>query len=68
MPSPPTDDLAIGASRPVQLPASAIAARVVATGGGYARRTPRGWMITRTSADPIVARVLVVDRYLRISR
>ena len=68
VPSPPTDDLAIGASRPVQLPAWAMAARVVATGGGYARRTPRGWMITRTSADPIVARVLVVDRYLRISR
>jgi hypothetical protein len=68
VPAPPTDDLAIGASRAVQLPASAVAARVVASGGGYARRTPRGWMITRTSADPVVARVLVVDRHLRVSR
>jgi hypothetical protein len=67
VPAPDVTDLAIGASRPVQPPSWAIATRVVATGGGYARRTPRGWMITRTSADPIAVRILAVDRYLRIS-
>lgn len=68
-PAPPaTDDLAIGASLPVQLPSWALAARVLASGGGYTRRAPRGWVITRTGPEPIVVRIVAVDRYLRVSR
>lgn len=58
-------DLAVGASAPIQLPSGVAAARVVATGAGYARRAPRGWFVTRTAEGPIDVRILAVDPLLR---
>jgi hypothetical protein len=57
--------LAVGASAPIALPAELVAARVVATGDAYARRTPNGWMITRTGPGDFRVRITGVDRYLR---
>ncbi|AKF09702.1 hypothetical protein [Sandaracinus amylolyticus] len=58
-------DLAIGASFGVPVPRELIAARVIAEGPGYARRTPRGWMVTRTAQGALTVRVIGVDALLR---
>lgn len=57
--------IAVGASYSVQVPAEWLAARVRAAGAGYARRTPRGWSIVRTGPGPIEARLDGVDALLR---
>lgn len=59
------EDLAIGALAPVQVPTELAAARVIASGAGYARRGPRGWIVERTGAGDLDVRVLGVDALAR---
>jgi hypothetical protein len=61
-------DLEVGGSHPVQVPGDVVAVRVVATGDAYARRTPNGWMVTRTGAGAFEVHVEAVDALLRYVR
>jgi hypothetical protein len=61
-------DAAVGTSHPVQVPAELVAARVVAEGEAYARRTPNGWVVTRTGPGHFGARIVGVDALLRPTR
>ncbi|UJR86844.1 hypothetical protein [Sandaracinus amylolyticus] len=60
--------LAIGGSFVVPVPPAFVEARVIAEGAGYARRTPRGWMVTRTAQGALTVRVVGIDALLRTVR
>jgi hypothetical protein len=55
-------------SRPLPGGAARFATSVALDGPGYARRTGAGWVVVRTGAGPIRARVVGLDEHLRQTR
>ena len=52
-------------ANPLQLPEGVLEAYVVAGGSAAARRTSRGWVLTRQGSEPATVSVVACDRLLR---